>query len=138
MCLFGSQCVSARAHSDSRDVLINGHFGFNLRFILFMSLFVYTPSCLWFSNVICSFEGLQEIKEKEEKQDNSVCWDIHLGIIYFNVFFIFMCFESYSLLTICLLFLLSEHESMCVLILTMHGGLIRKKQEELKAEFSLS
>ena len=31
-----------------------------------VSLFVYTSLCLLFSNLICSFEGLQEIKEKEE------------------------------------------------------------------------
>ena len=69
MCLFGSKQVLARmltltfmifwltAISDLIYVLC---------LFFFMCLFVYTPPCLLFSNMICSFEGLQEIKEKEE------------------------------------------------------------------------
>ena len=57
-----------------------------------------------------------------------------MGIIYFNVFLIFVCFDSYSLLTICLLFFRPSMKVCVCLILTMHGGLIRKKTKRIKCQ----
>ena len=67
MGLFGSKWVSAR-----KLTLTFVMFGLTAisdlicALFLLWVLFVYTPPCLWFSNVICSFERLQEIKEKGE------------------------------------------------------------------------